>query len=470
VDLFAIEHTNRDSTAHPGADRIKGTADDVALPSRFNINPAFVPPGQELFPPDSYGVSSGLMPTAQNRGIATLPGGVPVVKNGRVVGGIGVFFPGQTGFATEENPSTSTTFDPSKPDRTLEADYIAFAAVGGSRGAGFPLAGPLGDAPALPAGFDLPFARIDLVGITLDLFGPGGIKGPENLVRSGQRLGVGRAAQGTNLPVAPGGVLFRDGLPAPEGWLVTPHDGAGITAAEVNDIILRSIVQASRTRAAIRSIGNSARMAFAVTDLTGEVVGLYRMPDATIFSIDVAVAKARNVRYYADAGLIQPIDQAPGVPAGTAFTNRTFRYLAQPRFPHGFDGTPPAPFSILQDGNADPLTGRLVGAPQPASAFDSVLGFDAFNPQTNFRDPTNVLNQNGIVFFPGSAPLYRAGSLVGGFGVSGDGVDQDDVVTFAGAVNFGVPDILLRADEVRVAGVRLPYQKFNRNPEGAIIA
>src|SRR5438128_2200536 len=42
VDLFGIEHTNRDSIVHPGADHIKGTADDVLLPGRFNstmINP-----------------------------------------------------------------------------------------------------------------------------------------------------------------------------------------------------------------------------------------------------------------------------------------------------------------------------------------------------------------------------------------------------------------------------------------------
>src|SRR5688572_3759633 len=31
VDLFAIEHTNRDSIRHPGADHMKGTGDDVTL-------------------------------------------------------------------------------------------------------------------------------------------------------------------------------------------------------------------------------------------------------------------------------------------------------------------------------------------------------------------------------------------------------------------------------------------------------
>ena len=77
------------------------------------------------------------------------------------------------------------------------------------------------------------------------------------------------------------------------------------------------------------------------------------------------------------------------------------------------------------------------------------------------------MNQNGIVFFPGSSPLYRGTQkqLIGGFGVSGDGVDQDDVMTVAGQAGFDAP-LQLRADQVFVRGVRLPYQKFNRNPEG----
>jgi hypothetical protein len=54
---------------------------------------------------------------------------------------------------------------------------------------------------------------------------------------------------------------------------------------------------------------------------------------------------------------------------------------------------------------------------------------------------------------------------VGGFGISGDGVDQDDVVTAAGQQGF-TPPAALRADMVFYRGVRLPYQKFNRNPRG----
>ncbi|HEX3148441.1 MAG TPA: heme-binding protein [Gemmataceae bacterium] len=465
VDLFGIEHTNRDGNAAPGPDGIIGTPDDIALHDRFNINPAYVPAGQTLFAPVSYGVASGILPTAVNRGIATLPGGIPIVKNGAIVGGIGVFFPGKTGYATEENSKLSATYDPTKPDRSLEAEYIAFAAAGGSSGAGFPIGTVNG--VAKPAGFDLPFGRIDLVGITLDIFGPGGFQGPRNLVNYGRLLTVGNPDSGVNqlVTTAPAATLLA-GLQVPTGWLVTPHDGVGIAAGDVTRIVQQGIAQANKTRAAIRlPVSSGTRMVFAVTDRNGDIVGLYRMADATVFSIDVAVAKARNTDYYADPAKLVDIDQVPGVPKGTAFTNRTFRYLALPRFPSAADGAPPGPFSNLRDGGSNPITGLQQGTRLPASAFQSVYGHDSFYPGTNFHETGNLANQNGIVFFPGSAPLYRLGSgVIGGFGVSGDGVDQDDVVTVAGQVGYMVVGTQ-RADQTFFAGVRLPYQKFDRNPE-----
>ncbi len=473
VDLFGIEHTNRDGTFHPGNDHIKGTADDVRLRERFNIDPAFVPAGQSLYPPDSFGFESGLLPGAQSRGIATLPGGMPIFKNGRVVGGVGVFFPGDTGFASEENSALDSGHNPALPDRSLEAEWAAFAAVGGY--ASTSPVGDLGGVP-LPAGFGLPFGRIDLVGITLDIVGPGGpSQGLDTIRAVGNAVGRGDPNDGANRPVSAGvdgqpnttdDVVIRDGVPVPEGWLVLPHDGVGVSGAEVERLVSQGIAEANLTRAAIRlPLGSRTRMVFAVSDLKGEVIGLYRMPDATVFSIDVAVAKARNVTYYADPSQLQPIDQVPGVPSGTAFTNRTVRFLSLPHFPEGIDTAAPGPFSQLNDGGADRFFARTVGAPLPASAYQSVYGYDAFNPGTNFRQQGNILNQNGIVFFPGSVPIYR-GSLIGGLGVSGDGVDQDDVVTAGGAVGFDVPPTVLRADQTFYLGVRLPYQKFNRNPLG----
>jgi uncharacterized protein GlcG (DUF336 family) len=486
VDLFAIEHTNRDTTIHLGPSGIPGGPDSVTLPERFNVNPAFIPaniPANEhLAPPDSYGFISGREMNALPRGIGTLPGGIPILLNNVVVGGIGVFFPGKTGFSDEENSSLSSNFDPTKPDRSLEAEYVAFAALGGTMD--FPIGDLGGIAPVLNpdgtvatrlVGANLPnglgAARIDLVGITLPLFGPGGTSGPATLFGFGQTLGIGDPNSGFNAPLRSlNGLTVSaqntiDGTLVPEGFLVTPHDGVGITAAQVQQMIAQGVNQALHTRAAIRlPLDSTAGMVFAVSDKAGNILGLFRMPDATIFSIDVAVAKARNVAYYADPNQLQAIDQLPGVAPGTAFTNRTFRFLALPRFPEGVDGAPPGPFSILNDGGADLNTGLTVGAPLPASAFQSVQGHDAFFPETNFHDPFNFLNQDGIVFFPGSVPIYVGANLVGGVGISGDGVDQDDVVTFSTKQGFDTPANVLRADQVFVRDVRLPYQKFNRQP------
>ncbi len=59
-----------------------------------------------------------------------------------------------------------------------------------------------------------------------------------------------------------------------------------------------------------------------------------------------------------------------------------------------------------------------------------------------------------MIEFPGGLPLYKDGQLVGGIGVSGDGVDQDENVAFAGAKGFE-PDESIRVDTATNGGV--PY-------------
>ena len=491
VDLFAIEHTNRDSIEHPGADGVRGTADDQTLVGRFNIPDSIVPGGvTPLEPPESYGFVSGRLPEAQSRGIATLPGGIPLFRDTNddafgdtLVGGIGVFFPGPEGFASYEQGIPGTTrcpaaSDPVKAACVLESEYIAFAAAGGALRAGAASGEIAGIAPVTE--LDLPFGRLDLVGIQLQVYGPiAGQLGVDRLVAYGTRLGEG-VSVGSDQPLDSGGtVLSRSGQPVSQGDLVTPQNSVAdplLTAAVVEEIITAAVEQAEQVRAAVRlPISSRTRMVISVTDTQGNVLGLHRMPDATVFSIDVAVAKARNMAYYADAGALQSVDQVDGVAAGTAFTNRTFRFLAEPRFPDGIDGADVGAFSILNNDAIDSRTGfdtaagpATVGSFDPAvdSANGSVLGYDAFFPGTNFHDVADVTNQNGIVFFPGSAPIYINGQLVGGLGVSGDGVDQDDVVTAAGIANFQPSAGVLRADQVKVDGVRLPYIKFLRHPEG----
>ena len=72
---------------------------------------------------------------------------------------------------------------------------------------------------------------------------------------------------------------------------------------------------------------------------------------------------------------------------------------------------------------------------------------------------------NGIQIFPGSVPIYRGGTLIGGIGVSGDGVDQDDLVAFLGLHNAGLAlgtgvgnaPIAIRADNLSPQGTALRY-------------
>ena len=510
VDLFAIEHQSRDSSLNPGFDGIKGNADDQTLSWRFDANPAFIPndakPFMQTFP-ESYGFQSGLLPNAQGRGIATLPGGMPLYKNGVLAGGIGVFFPGPNGYASYEQNFVHTSLrgtagpqsnsDRLNAPKVLESEFIAYFAAGGTVvGPGAtPVTQFEGTAP--PRGpFGMPIGRIDLVGITLEIFGPHPTR--TNAVTGTQRLlQVGRANQGgrgvnsgTNQRINAANALSKPGQNVSDGWLVMPHASSvdtQFTTAEVERIIQNGIKEAEATRAAIRLDSNfkpgaRTRMVLSVSDSVGDVLALYRMPDATIFSVDVAVAKSRNTGYYAGTSLASAdrIDQDNNgtfdVPTGTALTNRTFRFLALPRFPSGApEGTPPGDFSSLTMPGINPLTAENTNpnAALPASIYASntatVHSFDSFNASRNFRDPRNIKRQNGVVFFPGSSALYDdvsgAKKLVGGLGISGDGVDQDDVVTVGAQHGFQAPDAL-RADQFTVAGVRLPYQNFNRNPRG----
>jgi hypothetical protein len=86
--------------------------------------------------------------------------------------------------------------------------------------------------------------------------------------------------------------------------------------------------------------------------------------------------------------------------------------------------------------------------------------FTASNPSLTAPDPNLP---DGITIFPGGFPLYRNGVLIGAIGVSGDGVDQDDLIAASGTVNFLAP-AQIRADRIIYRGTRLPYAKFPRNP------
>ena len=65
--------------------------------------------------------------------------------------------------------------------------------------------------------------------------------------------------------------------------------------------------------------------------------------------------------------------------------------------------------------------------------------------------------------FAGGTPIYRNGVLIGGVGVSGDGIEQDDIIA-AGGANMFAPPVEIRSDQFFVREVRLPFLKFPPRP------
>ncbi len=77
-------------------------------------------------------------------------------------------------------------------------------------------------------------------------------------------------------------------------------------------------------------------------------------------------------------------------------------------------------------------------------------------PLWNIGNSNRGMFQPGLIEFPGGVPLYKNGVLVGGIGVCGDGVDEDEAVALAGAQGFDAPQVI-RIDTVTVG--KVPYTK-----------
>ena len=379
ADLYGIENTNRGCTL----------INDPAFEGQ-------IPPSTALGGGFGLGVITGKKDTMDSDPNAVNPGGLPIFYQNVVLGGIGVV-------------TSSSNLN--------VAEYASLAGATTQRSSAGVHFGPTPAAPGVVAigGISLPFVQQTAL--------PAGFS-------------TGPVAGAGFFLVAPSNSV---GQP-PDGDLTPPAGGplGGLSSSDVQQILNNAEVEANLTRAAIRlPIGSRTRMVISVADLDGSIIGLRRMPDATVFSIDVAASKARNMVYFNGPNRL-PADLNQ-VPMGTAITNRTISFGAQPLFPPGIDGTSPGPFfNLYTMDTANPCT----------------QGFQSGAPNDK---------RSGIVFFPGSAGLYRNGALVGGLGVSGDGVDEDDFVTNAGTAGFEAP-AAIRADQIIINGVRLPYFKFPRNP------
>ena len=363
------------------------------------------------------------------------PGGISLYRNRKLIGGVGV-----SGVSM---------------DRAQYAALVAAAANGRGITAAIDFPSPLPTPGA-----------IFIDGIRLPFYGSCGtnltcIQAEADRRPSGS--GPGTFSQGTML------VMARDGNQAPEGYLIGPraslNDGP-LTQADVERIITQAVDTANITRSQVRlPYGQTAKVIIAVTDQVGAVLAEYRMADALFDAVDVVPSKARNAYYfsthegyslllsYVESSTADDYAWEPAPPDGQgwALTSRTIGFGGQPLFPPGID---------------------LEKQPPTRGPWFDLFVYDTLNPCTEGParggSEPRFLNQNGITWFPGSVPLYKNGQLVGGLGVSGDGIEQNDLVTAGGAAGFE-PPAELRVDNsvIRVGGgeeVRLPYLKFPRNP------
>ena len=329
------------------------------------------------------------------------PGGVPLFKSGELLAGIGV-----TGDGTEQEDDTITGAD--VDEAVALAGQIGFAPTANILGSNVFI-----DGIRLPyVGTEARAAASSGVSPDFPIPAPPGQAGWPTAVLGGV-LGEVRAA-------------IR-GDPAAG----TINGQPRLSADEVRTIIAQAAARARVTRAGIRlPAGQAAQVFIAVVSnpaRDGEppaVLGTFRTPDATIFSWDVAVQKARTAVFFSSHA--------------RAYSSRTVGFLAQENYPPGLENQPPGLFFGLQERFALPvLTGG--GA-------------------------ANANLPNGITIFPGGFPLYRKGVLVGAIGISGDGIDQDDLIGAAGTEGFQ-PHPGIRADSLEYLSARLPYAKFPRDPE-----
>lgn len=398
----------------------------------------------------SRNINNPLNPTTASfpsSGIVPVPGGIPLFKAGRLVGGVGVFI--------------GTNAAPAAP----QFEAAEFAAITGATGTG-------------AAGDENFFFSIPTEGaITI-----GGVLLP--YVKQTTRPATFSA--GTQ-PPAPTVVLTNGWLRIPVagrvdpfGFLIGPRaaqtgseSAFSLSLADVNAIINAVTASADRTRAQIRlPLGSPAKVIATIVDRRGLILAHFRMEDTLCDAVDVVPAKARSVVYFCRPGGPAAADQGTDFgdgngralaslfniatfPKGIALTTRTLGFLSQPFFPPGIDENNSTTSQLFGEGPLFRLA-RTNQLPAQADRWGSA--------------PADPGYQNGLTFFPGSVPLYKGGELVGALGVSGDGVEQNDLIAFDGGraiSDLGTtfePPAAIRCDNFTYQSVRLPYLKFPQTP------
>ncbi len=391
-------------------------------------------------------------------GLAADPGGLPLYKNGRLVGGVGVIADGVYGLDlditdvdtdVDELIAVAGTFGFAAPDdirgNRITADGRTFRYVDSES-----LASNPANAPAFSAiaGNLLPVAG----------FFDGTVRGGTSYGNpaSGYRADTG--------PFAGLGALVLVNENNVNRYPVRGGTDNLLTANEVTTLVTEALKIANRARGQIRRpLGSQAHVTVSVVDTNGEVLAMARTSDGPIFGTDVALQKARTALLFshpstgADLAALPPPNYL-GANGASVQRFRTFdQYLATTRaffndptvFSNGMAFSNRAIGNIARPGFPDGIsyaaTGPLSTPLSNFSPFHLGMQLDlAYNAIVAAATGSNAVGctglgraKNGIQIFPGSVPVYRGSTLIGAIGVSGDGVDQDDMIAFLGLANAG---------------------------------
>ena len=470
---------------------------------------------------DGVGVDAG--PKRSPLGLSADPGGVPLYKGGTAVGGVGIIADGRYGIDTvisdidadiDEIISVAASFGFGAPvdrrgDRiTVDGKTFRFSDATEENLRSTPTSAPAfgtltmadGQVVSLPGYFD----GVILAGTS---FGePASGVRPDTEGNYPGRDAFVFVDENNNPRFSP--------RPGTDAAII---GGAALTANEVQTIIDEALGIANRARAQIRRpLGSSARVTISVVDTTGEILGMARTRDAPIFGADVSLQKARTATFFSNAGSDAYLNVLPDafylgasrsssiaayvptlqnflgdpnalVTGSVAFSDRAGGNLSRPFYPDGIEDRPEGPlskpigeWSVFSTGLQLDLSMNailnhvffLLGlSPTDVPQNCTGVGIQA-GPTVVPSTVTELKTANGLQIFPGSVPIYRNNTLVGGIGVSGDGVDQDDMIAFLGLHNAGeqlstgvgnAPPAI-RADQLEPQGVRLRYIQCPQAP------
>jgi uncharacterized protein GlcG (DUF336 family) len=439
------------------------------------------------------GAGALIGPKRSPLGLAADPGGFPLYVNGVVVGGVGVISDGVYGFDTEVRD-----VDVDNDEAIAFAASQGLAAPEGIRADHISLDGTLlRFTDTMPA--DLKSNPATAPGFASINGSQGTLTSVNGYYNAGAGVLTGtpygseasgiRRSTSSEFALADAYVLTNGAgtnrYPVRGG---TEGIAGALSATEVQALLEEAFKVMTAARAQIRQpLDSRAQVSLSVVDTTGAVLGLVRSPDAPIFGIDVSLQKARSAMFFSSAFAGQQLLGNPdpdvsmyvgatrnflgnqnALTGQTAFANRAIGNIARPYFPDGELGRPPGSLSRpIQEFN--PFSTGLQSALIEKNVIEHVvfiLGGGPDTPNRCTQNPNPNLLANGLQIFPGSVPVYRGSTLVGAIGISGDGIDQDDMISFlgthnasirVGGINNAPPSI--RSDEVVVpsVGVRLRY-------------